>query len=306
MPGLSGDLLFSAGGWMMEIAAIGDSLTTSARVSSFLDMARSFRACADNNWFVDSSGRIQSCCCQLNVGRDLVSRNYSSISAAVDLGTPRTILDWFLGTYHFSSQVSAVVAQPRFPDVLLIWIGHNNVNWAAAPKTVRTTQRHELFNRIEREFRQGFQAGLERLLGRARSSRYQVDVVVFALADLEAFFRARARAEAERLRDPGRFPYAKRAQLFFPSLAPENRDGTIELGNRLNKALQDVTATTRRTIEDSTTLRLHYSDKLFLATPEVPEALSPLDAFHPSERGHQLFADAACRAISEQVWRKIG
>src|SRR5256885_2123721 len=85
----------------LEIAVIGDSLTTGFYVSSPLSMIWSARRRRDRNWFYDNTGSIQSLVLRLGQYISVVPYQYATVSAKVDPGGSRSLLDYLGSTRHF-------------------------------------------------------------------------------------------------------------------------------------------------------------------------------------------------------------
>jgi len=89
----------------LKISAIGDSLTTGFYVTRYLPTVWRARTKFLSNWF--------------------------EASALVDESSARSfIVGKALSVEHFSSQVDGLLSLERFPDIALVWIGHNNLDWA--------------------------------------------------------------------------------------------------------------------------------------------------------------------------------
>ena len=59
------------------------------------------------------------------------SRMHAGIGAMVDHSvTGKAVFRRILGTRNFSGQINQLLRAQRFPDLILISIGHNNVDWA--------------------------------------------------------------------------------------------------------------------------------------------------------------------------------
>ena len=293
-------------GDQFEIAAIGDSLTTGFFLSSLVGTIGRMLCPPRRSWFSDCSGEIRSLSARLyETGLDVAVSNHARVSARVDLAVRRPVGEWLLGTRHFSHQIRRVVRKPRLPDLVLIWIGHNNLDWVNEQFLRRISDREDLFTAIERDYRYGFHAGLSQLLNRAAEISHNVTVVVFGLIDFGLFFRARSQAERARTENPGLFPYAERGYRSFKSMRPESRDGMIELARRLNAVLEDLVWQRSQEMSIAANARLLYSDVLSKVDIGVIEAISPLDAWHPSHHGHQLLADGAYAVVAQIVSRQI-
>src|SRR5882762_418704 len=48
----------------------------------------------------------------------------------INEGARQNFFRKILRTRNFSGQISQLLSGERFPDLILIWIGHNNVDWA--------------------------------------------------------------------------------------------------------------------------------------------------------------------------------
>ena len=231
--------------------------------------------------------------------------NYARVSAKVDIDARRPVSEWLLRTRHFSHQIRRLVCKRSLPDLILIWIGHNNLDWAHEQSLRRISARGDVFAAVEHDYRRGFHAGLSQLINRAEEAHHNVTIVVFGLIDFELFFRARMQAEKARAENPSLYPYAERGYTSFESMRPESRDGMIELARRLNVVLKDVVWRMGQELPSGASVRLLYSDSLNKVNIGVIEAISPLDAWHPSYHGHQLLAEGAYRTVAGVVADQI-
>lgn len=83
------------------------------------------------NWFLTLPAEEQvsrSVLMRLSDLGTITGVQHASVSAFVDSAKRRSVLNYLTGTYHFSHQVDEVLTG-RFPDILLLWIGHNDVDW---------------------------------------------------------------------------------------------------------------------------------------------------------------------------------
>src|SRR5215471_16300724 len=76
---------------------------------------------------------------------------------------------WILGTRNFSRQLAELLRARRFPDLILISIGHNNVDWAWRCPLNELQNSEEQLKRLSKEFWQNYARELRRLLSRARN-----------------------------------------------------------------------------------------------------------------------------------------
>jgi hypothetical protein len=114
-----------------HIAMIGDSLSLNVYVSSALSTLWRARRYYGNDWFLNadpSPESVYSVFERLDKLIPLVATEYGGLGAMVDNGKDRpNFFRKILRTRNFSGQVTQLLSCDRFPDLILIWIGHNNV-----------------------------------------------------------------------------------------------------------------------------------------------------------------------------------
>jgi lysophospholipase L1-like esterase len=282
----------------LELAAIGDSLTTGFCLSSIPAMVWAARAKARCNWFADTTGRIQSVLKRVAQECPVLGRQFSTVSARVDESRKRPS-ERLLGTRHFSEQVANIANLSRFPDIVLVWIGHNDLDWVQnqpAPDLTRSAALGQIVDR----FMLRYQEQLNRLLSAAALSDHPTAIVIYALINFRRFFVARERAEQIREQSSHRYRRAVDGYTKFASMRPEYRDGIIELSDLINEALRRVVdAICAQTCPLNVTLR--YSTALYDADISSETALSDTDGWHPSTYGHGLLAAGAYQSIEDIV-----
>jgi hypothetical protein len=288
------------------VALIGDSLSTTFQVSSYVQMLVHLPRVWKINWFLclPTSGRgRKSVLAKLSDLGDISGFQYASVSARVDDSRRRSILDRVTGTYHFSHQVDEVLSG-QFPDILLLWIGHNSVDWRRNGDTASPSLLNELSNLFVRRY----ETQLRRLLNRALTSDCRATLVVFGLTNFGSFFHARAVAEAQRKTNSLLFPHLESAYKYFLSMRPEYRDGMTELGAILNERLEAMCERLSQQLLQ-TNVRLLYSNALSGVKMDDTALLSSADAWHPSLYGHGKLADAAYPVVFEEAqflgWDKV-
>jgi lysophospholipase L1-like esterase len=106
----------------------------------------------------------------------------------------------------------------RFPDLILIWIGHNNLDWVEGLSPTQRTHSEKRLQEIATQFRQNYTEPLHWLIERAKTENHRVAIVVFGLANLETFFKARRKAEALHARNQALYPYFESGNRSFESL----------------------------------------------------------------------------------------
>ncbi len=283
----------------LTIAAVGDSLTTGFCVSSRPGMiwrARRHRQCS---WFADRSGAIKSLAARLSATHRVKVHQFATVAAKVTDEGGRTMQDRLLGTRHFSEQVSRVCALRRFPDVILLWIGHNSLDWAEGQPTSSTPNAGRLFAALTDVFIASYEYQVRKLIDAAGRAPKPVVIVIFGLADFGQFFAARESAEQIRAAGSRLYPRLEDGLRFFTSMRPAHRQGMVVLARAMNVALERMVAT----VVDQATMPSHvtvrYSNALYDTDISSAAALSEVDGWHPSRLGHALLAASAHEFVEE-------
>lgn len=198
-----------------------------------------------------------------------------------------------LGTRSFSGQINQLLRVVRFPDLILISIGHNNVDWAwrCPPDELNAPERR--LNHQCQQFRQHYARQLRRLLGRARTETHRVAVLVFGLINFESYFKGRE--VAERLRQSNRhlYPHLETTYRYFVSFHPTYRCNLVRLASMVNEQLHTMVEELSPEMESAGNIQLRYSNALAAADLSRAELLHPIDGWHASVEGHNVLAEAA-------------
>jgi len=280
------------------ISLIGDSLSTAFYVSSLPGMLSRMWRAWKGTWFIGTPGggsQHQGIFERLYHLAPISAVLHATARAKVDAGDNRTLIELMTNTWHFSHQVDEVLIG-EFPDLLLIWIGHNNIDWRSQVESLND----ESLNTLSAVFAQCYTKQLRRLLKGAAISRKPVVIIVYGLINFESFFNARREAEAQRSVDSTLYPYLEKDYDYFVSMKEENRGGMIRLAECFNKCIKDMCNELRKEIEESD-VRLIYSDALSKAEITEADMLNKSDAWHPSLTGHSLLAESAFNIIKEQL-----
>ena len=97
---------------------------------------------------------IQSVSKRLEELTPFVAIECAGIGALVDHESERqNFLRRILRTRNFSGQIGDLLVMKRFPDLILISIGHNNVDWAWRSPTSDLEQPESRLQRQSRDFR---------------------------------------------------------------------------------------------------------------------------------------------------------
>ena len=288
-----------------HVAMIGDSLVKNMYVASALSMFWRVRTEHQANWFLDtdkSPDSIHSIYERLEEFTPLVAVEHSGSGANVDSGeSGDTFFQMLSKTRNFSQQADEILDEERFPDLLLIWIGHNNLNWAASlGSEERKNPDMPLLRRLWR-FRKYYARQLERLVERAKKEKHKTVIAVFGVVNFEAFFKARRAAGLLKEKDPELYPHFETGYRIFVSMRPEYQNNMIRLALMMNAELRDIVSELNQELGSYPNVRLEYSDALATADLSSVEMVHPVDAWHPSVKGHNLLAESAFRALSPSL-----
>jgi lysophospholipase L1-like esterase len=282
---------------LTHMAMIGDSLSRDVYVSSALSTFWRARRRHGNNWFLNtdlSHVSINSVFERLETLTPLVATEYSGLGALVDDWHERqNFFRRILRTRNFSGQVSQVLSRERFADLILIWIGHNNIDWAWRCPPEELKRPEERLQRLSHRFRCDYERQLQRLIARARMEHHRVAMVVYGLVDFESFFKAREVAEALREKDPKLYPYLGMDLKYLISMRPAYRGHLIRLVRMVNAELDTMVKQLSRELEHVSNVQVRYCDVLAKADLSRVEVIHPVDGWHPSVEGHKVFAEAA-------------
>jgi lysophospholipase L1-like esterase len=288
-----------------HIAMLGDSVCTNVYISSVLSTFWRARTCRGGNWFLDidpSPTRVDSIYKKLEALTPFVATEYAGVGAMVDDERERlTFFRRILGTRNFSGQVGQLLAVRRFPDLIFISIGHNNVDWAwRCP----ASELEQLANRLKTQaeaFRENFTRELRRLIERARAEKHRVAIIVYGLVNFEAYFKAREEAERRRAQDSTLYPHLETTYKYFGSFRPEYRRNLIRLTTIVNGELRAMVDELNKEFVANTNMQLRYSDALATADLTRVELLHAIDGWHPSIEGHNVLAEAAFKQLGPSL-----
>jgi lysophospholipase L1-like esterase len=288
-----------------HIAMIGDSLSKNFYISSPASMLWRARTERQRDWFLDtdsSPDTIESLYERLNQSTPLVATEYSSPGALVTSNQAR-IPFWrhLARTQYLASQVTKVTETKRFPDVILLWIGHNNTDWPTFLSEAEQKAPAKHLRQIAQQFGTDYTAELKTLIDRAKAQNHRVAFVVFGLADFKTFFEMRRKAAAAHAGNPALYPYYDKTCQYFPALQPQNQERTTQLGEMLNAEIRKMVATLNRDLKRNSNVRLEYSDALSQINLDYLKGFNRMDAWHPSVLGHDALADTAFKAIAPSL-----
>src|SRR5437899_2934736 len=280
-----------------HVALIGDSVCTGVYMSSIWSTFWRARTCRGNNWFLDTNpapSGIQSVSKRLEELSPFVAIECAGIGAMVDHeGERQNFFRRILRTRNFSGQIGQLLAAKRFPDLILIAIGHNNLDWAWRSPPRELDQPERRLQRQSQHFRENFARQMRRLIECARMQRHRVAVLVYGLVNFEAYFKGREIAERLRAQDPAYYPHLETTYKYFTSFRPAYRSNLIRLGAMVNKELRAMVSELNRALADNVNVQVRYSDALATADLSRAELLHAVDGWHASGEGHNVLAEAA-------------
>ena len=185
----------------------------------------------------------------------------------------------------------------RFPDLILISIGHNNVDWAWRCAPAELEQPEKRLRHLSHRFRENFARQMRRLIDHVRTQRHAVAIVVYGLVNFESYFRGREIAERLRAKDASRYPRLETTYKYFTSFQPAYRSNLIRFTGMMNEQLREMVNELNGELADNSNLLLQYSDTLATADLSRAELLHPIDGWHASIEGHNVLAEAAFRDL---------
>jgi lysophospholipase L1-like esterase len=284
-------------GRLPHVAMLGDSVGMGIYISSPWSTFWRARTCRGRNWFADAGyphPGIRSVSKRLEEITPFVVTQYAGIGAMVDYeGCRLNLFRRVLGTHNFSGQISQLLRAKRFPDLILISIGHNNVDWAWRCPPDELNAPEARLNDQSKQVRQNYVRELRRLLGHAQVQKRRVAVVVFGLINFESYFQGREAVERLRESDRRRYPHLETTYKYFISFHPAYRRNLIRLASMVNEDLRGMVADLNRELENTGNVQLRYSHALATTDLSRAELLHPIDGWHASVEGHNVLAEAA-------------
>jgi lysophospholipase L1-like esterase len=280
-----------------HVAMLGDSVCMGIYISSPWSTFWRAHTSRRRNWFADAGGPhpdIRSVSKRLEEITPFVVTQYAGIGAMVDHeGCRLNLFRRVLGTRNFSGQLSQLLRDTRFPDLILISIGHNNVDWAWRCPPDELNAPEARLDDQSKQFRQNYARELRRLLGRARTEKHRVAVVVFGLINFESYFKGREVAERLRQSDRRLYPHLETTYKYLISFHPAYRRDLVRLASMVNQELRGMVEELNRQLAGAGNIQLRYSQALATADLSRVELLHPIDGWHASAEGHNVLAEAA-------------
>jgi len=288
-----------------HVVMVGDSACMGVHISSVWGTFWRARTCRGNNWFLEinpAPSGIRSISKRLEEFTPVVAIECAGIGALVDYeGQRQNFFRRILRSRNFSRQIGDLLAMKRFPDLILISIGHNNVDWAWRCAPAELEQPENRLRHLSQRLRENFARQTRRLIDKARTQRHRAAIVVYGLINFESYFRGREIAEHLRAADASRYPHLETTYKYFASFRPAYRSNLIRLAKMMNEELGAMVSELNRELHDNINVQLQYSDALARADLSRAELLHHIDGWHASVDGHNALADAAFRDLGPSL-----
>jgi len=280
-----------------HIAMLGDSVCMGIYISSPWSTFWRVHTSRGKNWFLhlDAAPGIFSVSQRLEAITPFVAIECAGVGALVDREHGRqNLLRRILGTRNFSGQIDQLLRAHRFPDLILISIGHNNVDWTWRCPPHELDRPEERLKRLGKELRQNYARELQRLLDRACLQQHRVAILAYGMINFESYFKGREAAERQRESNRTLYPHLETTYKYFLSFHPAYRRSLVRLAKIANEELRAmVEELSRELVRRTEHIQLRYSDALATADLSRAELLHPIDGWHASVEGHNLLAQAA-------------
>src|SRR6266550_6617706 len=245
-----------------HVALIGDSVCTGVYISSIWGTFWRARTCRGNNWFLDTNpapAGIQSVSKRFEKFTPFVAIECAGIGALVDHeGQRQNFFRRILRTRNFSGQIGDLLTMKRFPDLTLISIGHNNVDWAWRCARSELERPENRLLQLSARLRENFARQTRRLIDHARTQRHRVAIVVYGLVNFESYFRGREIAERLRADDASRYPHLQTTYKYLTSFRPAYRSDLVRLAKMVNEELRAIVRELNRELSDNTAVQVRY------------------------------------------------
>jgi hypothetical protein len=213
------------------------------------------------------------------------------------------------GMDSMDRQVSRILMEKEFPNLILIWQGHNDADWkyAADKSRIPENQWEASRKKLPERVTQNLKVQLARLLEKGRHVDYPVTIVVFGLLDARSALATRKIVLKKKYGADGKtenpviYPRLADALEGFPSLVPKYEAETVAVFDDILRQWQDMVESLNQKIaKDQKPTQILYSDAL--SRLEITEAiLSPEDGLHfKVPEGHQKAADAVMAELQRR------
>ena len=178
-----------------HVAMLGDSLTQHFYFSSLPSSFWRARTEWRRNWFLDtdpSPDSIFSVYERLEYFTPVVATEFNGAGALVAApASQEDLRERLVRTRNLPGQVNHVLHRTRFPDLIMIWIGHNNLDWVQGLSSEERQHPQQRLRALAAQVRVNYTESLQGLIDRAKCENEQSK---FHRRKLSAVKRKRANA----------------------------------------------------------------------------------------------------------------
>ncbi len=288
-----------------HVAMMGDSLSQNFYFSAPISVFWRARTERRKNWFLDTDpfpSSIFSVYERLHLLTPLVATEYSGSGALVAPSRePEGLRRRIVRTRNLSGQTRRILGRQRFPDLIMIWIGHNNIDWVEGLSAREREHPENHLREMATRFRKNYTESLQALIDRAKVDNHRVAIVIFGLVNLESFSKGNRAALALHAKNPKLYPYVESGYRSFESVKPQYHSNMIRLGSMMNNEMRLMVRQLNQQLKGSSNVRLKYSDALNKVDFSRLELLNSADGWHPSIQGHKALAEAGFNALGPSL-----
>src|SRR2546423_1040126 len=269
-----------------HVAMLGDSLTQNFHSSSMPSSFWRARTQWRKNWFLDSDPNpdsIFSVYERLEHFTPLVATEYNGAGALVAApGSQENLRQRLVRAHNLPGQVNGVLHRTRFPDLIMIWIGHNNLEWVRGLSSEERQHPQKRLEVIAAQVRVNYTESLQRLIDRAQIQNHRVAIVVFGLANINTYLEGRRKAEILHAGNPKFYPHFNSGLRSFESLKPLYGRNTARLALMINAELRAMVAGLKREGANIHNVRIEYFHAFTKVDLSRFELINPVDGWPPS------------------------
>lgn len=283
----------------IHMAVIGDSTSVDFHFGYLLDMTWSMRTKKHGAWFSDyddDKNSPYSLVERVSRKRPVRATNYARVVGYITKENyPGWVREKFVKIHSMSQQVDSLLSKKERPELLMIWIGHNDMNWKEAIGDMSWSP--EFSESRAKVIAAVYAEQLERIISDFEKRQKNFTIIVMGLVDQRLFLEAREQAKKAHRNGSKAFPHCEGGEKFFESLRPEHHFGMIDLSERVNKNFESLVNIRNRTL--SSNVKLIYSNTI--TNKPLDYKILHVDAWHPSPQGQSLISEAMFPEISAAV-----
>ena len=179
----------------------------------------------------------------------------------------------------------------------MIWIGHNNLDWVHGLSSEERQHPQQRLRTIAAQVRVNYTESLQRLIQRAKVENHRVAIVIFGLANIDAYLEARRKAGIVHAKNPRLYPHYNSGPRSFESMKPPYQKNMARLALMIDVELRAMVAGLQRELSNTHHVRIEYSDALTKVDFSRLELINAVDGWHPSIEAHKVLAQAAFSAL---------